>query len=209
MTATVVEALVDPPGPVQASVKVAGLVNATVSSLPEVALAPDQAPDAPHETALADDQVSVADPPLVTDVGLAARETVGTGGAPDPVAKNQVKSAASALPAASLAAVVMVAEYWVLAARGADGVNVAVLPLTFTVPATGAPPEVATVKLAGFSVAFVIASENVADIGASSATSVALFAGEVADTAGGVVSRATAVVKVHAKFAARGLPAAS
>jgi hypothetical protein len=210
VTATVAEALVVPPSPVQARVNVPGLVNAIVGSLPEVAFAPDHAPEALQEAALADDQVSVDDPPLATDVGFAASETVGTAGALWPVVKNQVKLAASALPAASAAAVVMVAVYWVLAARGTDGVNVAVLPLTFTVPATAVPPEVATtVKLAVFRVAFVIASENVADTGTFSATPVTAFAGEVTDTVGGVVSRTAAVVKVELKLAASALPAAS
>jgi hypothetical protein len=48
--------------------------------LPEVALAPDQAPEAEQEVALVEDQVSVEDPPLVTVVGFAASDTVGTGG---------------------------------------------------------------------------------------------------------------------------------
>jgi hypothetical protein len=45
--------------------------------LPEVALLPDQAPDAVQEVALVEDQVRVDDPPLVTDAGLAVRETLG------------------------------------------------------------------------------------------------------------------------------------
>jgi hypothetical protein len=48
--------------------------------LPEIALLPDQAPEAAQELALVDDQVSVEDPPLATDVGFAASDTVGTGG---------------------------------------------------------------------------------------------------------------------------------
>jgi hypothetical protein len=97
----------------------------------------------------------------------------------------QLKLAASALPAASFAAAVMVAVYCVLPARGADGVNVAVLPLTFTVPVTAAPPiVVASVKLAVVSVASVIGSENVADTEEFVATPVAAFAGNVADTVG-------------------------
>jgi hypothetical protein len=95
-----------------------------------------------------------------------------------------------------LAAVVIVAVYWVVPLSAADGVNVAVLPLTLTVPLTAVPPEVvASVKLAVVSVEFVIGSENVADTGALSATPVAALAGEVADTVGGVVSGAAAVVK--------------
>ena len=86
------------------------------------------------------------------------------------------------------------AVYGVLAARAADGVNVAVLLLTFTVPATAAPPVGFRVKLAVVSVEFVIASEKVAETGEFSAMPVAALAGEVADTVGGVVSGAAAVV---------------
>ena len=97
-----------------------------------------------------------------------------------------------------------------LAVRAADGVNVAVLPLTFTMPATAAPPVVfASVKLVVVSVEFVIASENVADIEEFVAMPLAAFAGDMADTIGDVVSGAAAVVKLQLKLAARGLPAAS
>ena len=48
--------------------------------MPKVALAPDHAPEAEQEVAFVEDQVSVEDPPLVTDVGLAASDTVGSGG---------------------------------------------------------------------------------------------------------------------------------
>ncbi len=40
---------------------------------------PDQAPEAVHEAALADDQVSVALPPLVIALGPTLKLTVGTG----------------------------------------------------------------------------------------------------------------------------------
>jgi hypothetical protein len=40
-------------------------------------LAPDHPPDAVQEVALVADQVRVEDPPLVTELGLAARLTVG------------------------------------------------------------------------------------------------------------------------------------
>jgi hypothetical protein len=55
-------------------------VSATVVSLPEVALVPDQAPEAVQDVAFVEDQVSVEDPPLATDAGLAASDTVGAGG---------------------------------------------------------------------------------------------------------------------------------
>ncbi len=41
---------------------------------------PDHAPEATQEVALVDDQVNMEDPPLATDVGFAASDTVGTGG---------------------------------------------------------------------------------------------------------------------------------
>ena len=47
---------------------------------PVVALSPNQAPEAVQESAFVEDQVSVDDPPLATDAGLAASDTVGAGG---------------------------------------------------------------------------------------------------------------------------------
>lgn len=104
----------------------------------------------------------------------------------------------------------MVAVYWVFPIRTADGVNVAVLPLTPTRPPMAAPPEVcARVKVVFVSVEFVIASEKVADTEEFSATPLAPSAGEVAETVGGVVSGTGPVVKVQEKLAASGLPAES
>jgi hypothetical protein len=51
-------------------------VSAPVAWLPEVALAPDHAPEAEHEVVFVEDQVSVEDPPLATAVGFAASDTV-------------------------------------------------------------------------------------------------------------------------------------
>ena len=84
-------------------------------------------------------------------------------------------------------AVVMVAVNWVAKASGARGVNVAVLPLTFIVPAIGVPGEAvgASVKLAVESVTPFIASEKVADSEELADTLSALFAGLMADTVGG------------------------
>jgi hypothetical protein len=45
--------------------------------VPEVALAPDQPPEAEQEVALVEDQVSVEAPPLVTIEGVAVNDTVG------------------------------------------------------------------------------------------------------------------------------------
>ena len=57
------------------------VVRAPVDSLPEVALAPDQAPEAVQEVAFVEDQVSVEDAPFAIDAGFAVSVTVGTGGA--------------------------------------------------------------------------------------------------------------------------------
>jgi hypothetical protein len=48
--------------------------------LPEVALAPDHAPEAVQEVAFVEDQVRVEDAPFATDIGFAVSDTVGTGG---------------------------------------------------------------------------------------------------------------------------------
>ena len=76
---TVADLLAVPPDPVQAMVNVLELVNAPLDWLPEIALLPDHAPEATQEVALVDDHVSVEDPPLATDAGFAASDTVGTG----------------------------------------------------------------------------------------------------------------------------------
>jgi len=62
-------------------VKVLFVVNGEDTSLPEVALLPVQAPEAVQVLAFVEDQVSVEDPPLATEVGFAASDTVGTAGA--------------------------------------------------------------------------------------------------------------------------------
>src|SRR5262245_43199759 len=54
--------------------------SAPVDSVPDVARDPVQPPDAVHEVAFVDDQVSVDVPPVVTLVGFAVRDTVGAGG---------------------------------------------------------------------------------------------------------------------------------
>ena len=77
-TLTVADAFALPAAPVQVRVKLLLAVSAPVDWLPEVALVPDQSPEAVHEVALVEDQVSVEDAPLVTDVGLAVSDTVGS-----------------------------------------------------------------------------------------------------------------------------------
>ena len=64
-----------------------------------------------------------------------------------PVVKFHTKLAAMATPVRSLAAVVIVAVYCVLAARLAVGVNTAVRPAYETVPGTAAPPTPATASV--------------------------------------------------------------
>lgn len=105
--------------------------------------------------------------------------------------KLHVKFAARALPAASFAAVVMVAVYCVSPARAAEGVKVAVLPLMLTDPATAAPSDVRlNVKLVVLRVEPVMASEKVALTVLVVATALAPLEGEVDETVGGVVSAA-------------------
>ena len=56
-------------------------VSGPVDRLPESAVVlPDQTPEGVQESAFVEDQVSVEDPPFVTDAGLAASDTVGAGG---------------------------------------------------------------------------------------------------------------------------------
>lgn len=78
-TVTVTDALALPPAPVQLSEKALVAARAPVARLPEVAFAPDHAPEAVHEVALVEDQVSIDEPPLATEAGLAVNETVGVG----------------------------------------------------------------------------------------------------------------------------------
>ena len=80
VTVTVVVALAVPPGPLQLSTNTELCVRALVTWLPEVALLPDQAPDATHDVALLLDQASVELPPDATIAGLADSVTVGAGG---------------------------------------------------------------------------------------------------------------------------------
>jgi len=79
VTVTVAEAFCVPPAPVQDRLNVLVLVSAPVDALPDVALAPDQAPEPVHDVAFVEDHVRVDDPPLATDCGLALIDTVGAG----------------------------------------------------------------------------------------------------------------------------------
>jgi len=57
------------------------VVSAPVDWLPVIALAPDHAPEAVQEFAFAEDQVRFEVPPLATELGFAASDTVGAVGA--------------------------------------------------------------------------------------------------------------------------------
>lgn len=76
-TVTTVDWAALPPVPVQVKVYVALAVSAPVACVPEVALVPDQAPEALQEVALVEVQVSAALARLATVLGLALKLTVG------------------------------------------------------------------------------------------------------------------------------------
>jgi hypothetical protein len=77
VTLTWAEALALPSGPLQVSEKLLLVLSGPVDWLPEVALLPDHAPAAEHDVAFVELHVSVETPPLATEIGLAARDTVG------------------------------------------------------------------------------------------------------------------------------------
>ena len=75
-TETLADLEAEPPAPVQSRVYVASAVGDT-DNVPDVALLPDQSPLAVQEVALVEDQVNVAEDPVVIDVGDAEIVTVG------------------------------------------------------------------------------------------------------------------------------------
>jgi hypothetical protein len=77
VTGAVAAALL-PPGPMQVKEKIAFAVNAPVFFVPLLASVPLQSPDAAHEVAWAELQVSVDVLPAATTVGFAASCTVGS-----------------------------------------------------------------------------------------------------------------------------------
>ena len=81
MTETVASFDAEPPAPVHVSVKVVVCASADVICVPDIALLPDQPPDARQFVALLELQVSVEVPPWATCAGFAERVMVGTGGA--------------------------------------------------------------------------------------------------------------------------------
>jgi len=127
-------------------------------------------------------------------------ETTVGGGA---VVKVHTKLAANPAPAGSFAPVVIVAVNKVLPARTSVGVKVAVEPAYVTTPATGVAPGPVKIKVAPLIVAAFMGSVNVADTTVLTGTVVAPAAGTVEITVG------RPVVKLHTKFAAKGLPPGS
>jgi hypothetical protein len=166
------------------------------------------------ELVMASENVADTDEFSATPVATLAGEMVDTvGGVTSmvPAVVNVHETlAANGAPVASLAAVVIVAVYWVPATRLFVGLNSAVFPLTATVPATAAPPDVvARRKLAVVKVEFVIASENVAETVLFSATSLPEFAGMFEMTCGGALLVVDAVVNIQMKLEPSALPAES
>ena len=95
---TVVDALPDPPAPVQIKVYVwtPAVAGATLV-VPLPACVPLQAPLAAHEVALVLDHVNVALPPTVILDGVATKETVGTAGGAPPATVTFVVAATAEL----------------------------------------------------------------------------------------------------------------
>jgi hypothetical protein len=79
VTDTVVDCVALPPVPVQVSEYVALALRAPVDAEPLVPMEPVQAPEAEHEVALPDVQVSVEAAPLAMVLGLALKLTVAVG----------------------------------------------------------------------------------------------------------------------------------
>jgi hypothetical protein len=123
--------------------------------------------------------------------------TVGAGA----VVNVHTKFAASAAPVGFFAPVVMVAVNTALVASAAVGVKVAVVPERVMVPATGVAPGPVKVNVVALTVAGSMASLNVAEIVALTATAVAPLVGTVETTVG-----AGAVVNVHTKLEASAIP---
>ena len=77
LTVTVAVWAAVPPVPVHVRVYAEVALSAPVDWLPEIAFAPDQAPDAAHEVAFVADHVSVALPPLLIALGPTLSVTAG------------------------------------------------------------------------------------------------------------------------------------
>jgi len=142
--------------------------------------------------------------PSATPTALLAGTVGGTTAGGGAVVKVHTKLAASGVPEVSFAPVVIVAVNKVLLARIDAGVNVAVLPVYVTAPATAVAPGPDTVKVVPVMVAAFIGTLNVAETRVLTGTAMAPFTGTVDITAGG-----GAVVNVHTTLAASGAPVGS
>src|ERR1700733_4382919 len=119
--------------------------------------------------------------------------------APEAVLKLHTKFPASAFPARSLTAVVMVAVNRVLIASGASGTNVATIPEQLTVPDTTVVAGPVRTKLVAGELSVVQSTGllKVAVIAGLTGTPVAPLEGVVEVTVGGVVSGTFAVSLPH------------
>jgi hypothetical protein len=79
VTVTLADCAALPPAPVQVRVYVVFALSAPVECEPLVGWLPDQPPDAVQEVAFVVDQLKVELLPLTTELGLAARLTLGAG----------------------------------------------------------------------------------------------------------------------------------
>jgi hypothetical protein len=122
----------------------------------------------------------------------------------DPVVKVHTKLLARVVPAGFFAPVVIVAVYGVLPARGAEGVNVAVVPEYVTAPVTAAPPGPVTVKVDVFIVVASIALLKVAVMICVVGTPVTPVAGTVETTEGATGLGVVATPHPAARLAIRG-----
>jgi len=86
LTVTVVDWAAVPPAPLQVSEYVEFADSAPVDREPLTGSLPDHAPEAVQDVAFAADQVRVELLPLITELGLAFRVTVGAGDFTDTVA---------------------------------------------------------------------------------------------------------------------------
>ena len=86
LTVTVAVCAAVPPAPLQVRVYAEVEVSAPVDCVPAIALVPDQAPEATHDVAFVDDQVSVELLPLVMALGPALKVTVGAAALTETVA---------------------------------------------------------------------------------------------------------------------------
>ena len=192
-------------------VNVAVFVPALYAVVPATGVAPAASAKPTVAACTGSENVAVGATDVATPVALFAGVvpvTVGGVVSAATVVNDQLNGAAIVLPAVSFTPDT-VAVYVVLGARAPEGVKVTVLlvPLYEALPPSGlAPADRMNPIVAGWT-----GSENVAVGATDAATPVALFAGVLPVTVGGVVSggAAAAVVNDHVNGAAIVLPAVS